>query len=252
MIVTCPSCSVRYLVDARALGPHGRMVRCARCAHTWREVPPEDQLPLVVDSPAPPPVGAAAAAAPDDAEAAAAAGQPAPERAHTHAPDLTAEGRIQLPALQRKQRRWGLALARVAAALAIIGGLVYAAVVERDRIVAFVPAAAPLYKFAGLPVGESPGGLEFENVTTSREMENGLPALVIEGQVKNVSSSARTVPKLVVILRDKGERDLQDLTVAAPADRLNPGESVPFRTSITQPAEAASGVVVTFASAGRS
>ncbi len=124
--------------------------------------------------------------------------------------------------------------------------------VERDRIVAFVPAAAPLYKFAGLPAGESPGGLEFENVTTSREMENGLPALVIEGQVKNVSSSARTVPKLVVILRDKGERDLQDLTVAAPADRLNPGESVPFRTSITQPAEAASGVVVTFAAAGRS
>jgi hypothetical protein len=70
--------------------------------------------------------------------------------------------------------------------------------------------------------------------------------------VRNVSSSARDVPKLVVILRDKDERDLQDLTVAAPADRLLPGQSVPFKTSITQPAEAASGVVVTFKGGDRS
>ena len=95
-------------------------------------------------------------------------------------------------------------------------------------------------------------GLEFRNVTTSREMENGLPTLVIDGEVKNVSSIARAVPKLVVILRDSSEHDLQNLTVAAPADRLQPGESVPFHTSITQPAEAASDVFVTFAGAGRS
>ena len=176
----------------------------------------------------------------------------AAERTPGHGAGLTAEGRIQLPALTRKKRPWGLALARAAAALAIVAGLGYAAIVERNRVVALVPSAAPLYKLAGFPTGATASGLEFQNVTTSREMENGLPALVIEGEVKNVSSSARTVPKLIVILRDKGERDLQDLTVAAPADSLKPGESVPFRTSITQPAEAASGVVVTFAGADRS
>lgn len=234
------------------------MVRCARCAHTWREVPPADQAAaLVVDAPAaapPAPRPAPALAAAGEAAAAAAAPAPAaaPTRARGSASGLTAEGRIQLPALPKKRPRLRLALARAVAALAIIGGLGYAAVVERDRVIAFVPAAAPLYKLAGFPAGETVGGLEFENVTTSREMENGLPALVIEGEVKNVSTSARAVPKLVVILRDKGERDLQDLTVAAPADHLNPGESVPFRTSITQPAEAASGVVVTFAGADRS
>jgi predicted Zn finger-like uncharacterized protein len=262
MIVTCPSCSVRYLVDARALGPHGRMVRCARCAHTWREVPPPDQAAaLVVDAPAAPPPAppaaaaaapaAAAAAAADEADGAAAASA-APERARRAAPGLTAEGRIQLPALPRRRTRVGLVLARTVAALAIIGGLAYAAVVERERVVEFMPGAAAYYKFAGFPIGGTTSGLELDNVTTSREMENGLPALVIEGEVKNVSTSARAVPKLMVILRDKGERDLQDLTVAAPADHLNPGESVPFRTSITQPAEAASGVVVTFAGADRS
>jgi predicted Zn finger-like uncharacterized protein len=245
MIVTCPSCSVRYLVDARALGPHGRMVRCARCSHTWREVPPEDQAALVIDAP-PPPARAAASTS-----AASTTAAPSPGRARETA-DFKAEGRIQLPALAKKKPHWGLIAARAVAAVAIVAGLAYAAIVERNRVVAVLPMTAPLYALAGFPIGDATGGLEFENVTTSREMENGLPALVIAGQVKNVSTSAKTVPKLVVILRDKGERDLQDLTVAAPADHLNPGESVPFRTSITQPAEAASGVVVTFAGGDRS
>jgi predicted Zn finger-like uncharacterized protein len=242
MIVTCPSCSVRYLVDARALGPAGRTVRCARCAHTWHQDAPADAGARLVDAPPPP--------APE---------APSPSlEARDAAPSLTAEPleprepRVQLPALPRKEPRWGLAAARIVGAMAIVGGVAYAAVVERQRVVEFVPGTAQFYADAGFPVADDPGsGLEFRNVTTSREMENGLPALVIEGEVRNVSSSARDVPKLVVILRDKSERDLQDLTVAAPANRLMPGQSVPFKTSITQPAEAASGVVVTFKGSDR-
>ena len=48
MILTCPSCATRYLVDPAALGETGRMVRCARCAHTWVEFPPDD-MPKRVD-----------------------------------------------------------------------------------------------------------------------------------------------------------------------------------------------------------
>src|SRR5271166_4304795 len=47
MIVTCPACATRYLVDPRALGSAGRTVRCANCAQTWHQTPPED-LPLTV------------------------------------------------------------------------------------------------------------------------------------------------------------------------------------------------------------
>jgi predicted Zn finger-like uncharacterized protein len=236
MIVTCPTCSVRYLVDARALGPAGRTVRCARCAHTWHQEAPADAGARLVDAPPPPPE----------------AGPPSTE-ASDPAPSLAAEPRVQLPALPRKERRWGLAAARIVGAAAIVGGIAYAAVVERQRVVEFAPGAAQFYADAGFPVVDDPGsGLEFRNVTTSREMQNGLPALVIEGEVRNVSSSARNVPKLVVILRDQNERDLQNLTVAPPAGRLMPGQSAPFKTSITQPAEAASGVVVTFQGSGRS
>ena len=56
MIVTCPSCSTRYLVDPAAIGQGGRRVKCARCGHLWREssvepvaapTPPEPQPVLV-------------------------------------------------------------------------------------------------------------------------------------------------------------------------------------------------------------
>src|SRR3954454_18855100 len=54
MILTCPACSTRYLVDPAALGADGRMVRCAKCAHTWMQRPAVD-MPRSVDLTHPPP-----------------------------------------------------------------------------------------------------------------------------------------------------------------------------------------------------
>ena len=48
MIVSCPSCATRYLIDPTALGGEGRTVRCAKCSHTWHEQPPAD-MPKRVD-----------------------------------------------------------------------------------------------------------------------------------------------------------------------------------------------------------
>ena len=48
MIITCPSCSARYPVDAAAFPPAGRKVRCAKCGETWHQDPPDD-LPKKVD-----------------------------------------------------------------------------------------------------------------------------------------------------------------------------------------------------------
>ena len=34
MILTCPSCESKYLVEAKQIG-NGRHVKCTRCNHTW-------------------------------------------------------------------------------------------------------------------------------------------------------------------------------------------------------------------------
>ena len=34
MIITCPSCSARYLVGSNDIG-HGRQVKCKRCDFSW-------------------------------------------------------------------------------------------------------------------------------------------------------------------------------------------------------------------------
>lgn len=41
MILTCPSCTMRYIVSEGAIGPNGRKVRCAHCGHEWRQEPEE-------------------------------------------------------------------------------------------------------------------------------------------------------------------------------------------------------------------
>jgi predicted Zn finger-like uncharacterized protein len=40
MNLTCPNCSTTFAVDAAKLGPTGKKVRCAKCAHVWHAEAP--------------------------------------------------------------------------------------------------------------------------------------------------------------------------------------------------------------------
>ncbi len=225
MIATCPSCSTRYLVDPRALGPTGRLVRCANCAHTWHQTPPED-APHRVDLP---PL------------------EPAP--AAESPPGLRAieRTRVQLPVVASRRPRGSLYLWTLYVAALIL--LTLAGLwITRNEVVAYWPGGARYYEMLGIPVAQLPGALNLQKITTSRDVENGLPTLVIQGEVVNVSKVAQEVPKLTVILRDSNEHELASWSFSVTDDRLLPGASVPFRTSIAQPSDAASIVFVTLGS----
>ena len=69
MIIACPACKTRYAVPDSAIGEEGRVVRCAKCRHSWFQDGPEasapaPQAPAPQASPGAPPV---AAPAPSDA-----------------------------------------------------------------------------------------------------------------------------------------------------------------------------------------
>lgn len=42
MILTCPACQTRYVVNDGAIPPGGRQVRCASCKHNWHQDPEPD------------------------------------------------------------------------------------------------------------------------------------------------------------------------------------------------------------------
>ena len=242
MIVTCPACSTRYLVDPQALGSAGRTVRCANCANTWHQNPPAD-APLTLDAPTERPSGVElhGPGAEDAADAA--------DTDLAAASRRRAAFRAQLPALaekppSRKRRITVLAIAALlvcAAAFIILG---------RDKVASLWPPAAELYAKAGLPVTPPGPAFEIRNTTPRLDKENGVAIVVVEGEIANVSHVARDVPRLRIILKDKDEKEVEQTTVSVPGPRLLPGASVPFRASVPQPSIPAAKVVVMIADEG--
>jgi len=226
MIITCPACSTRYLIDPRALGVTGRTVRCTQCQHTWAQLPPED-APRRVDLP------------PPDAMA------PPPPRAIPPPQPQTAT-QIVVPrgAPPPPRRRSIVAPLAIVLVILIVLGLLWN---QRALIVANFPGAAPIYAALGAQVGgDARGGLQFGKITSSREDANGHSKLVIEGEVMNVSTLARDVPKLRVTLQDANKKPLKTWTLTATRERLAPGATVPFKTSVDDPSDDTAGAIVTF------
>lgn len=227
MILSCPDCATRYLIDDASLGAEGRRVRCAKCGSVWHQMPPEDAPRTVAgeDAPFSPP--------------------PPPP------PLLTGEDRsdrpirTNLPALPGRKRRRAGGIAWLALAVAVVGAAV-AAVVERERVVEALPAAARLYETVGLAPARVGVGLDLRGVTSREEQRDGVIWLVIEGEVANVSPVVREVPKMRGALFDAQERELQHWNFAAPTPRLLPGETTRFATELRQPPPGAARLKIVF------
>jgi predicted Zn finger-like uncharacterized protein len=228
-IVTCPACRTRFRVDEEELGgPAGRDVRCANCGHSWRQTPP---------GVAPRVGGSSPELIASRNEAAVAEVRPSPP-----APGLVIPPRPQAPPRQSQHRAvlgWIAAVIVVAVlALAVLIGTV-----GRDRVVAIWPSTAQFYVWIGSWVEPSGPGLVIGKVTPAR---NG-DGLVIDGEIANLGSTPRDVPRLRLALRDATEKELQFEVVDPPRARLQPGEIVHFSAPFAHPVDAATGVVVTFA-----
>lgn len=197
MILTCPACATRYLVDPAAIGSTGRQVRCARCGHSWSQ-PAADQPPAQRD---------ATAAAPP----------PPTDRARPIPPGSN------LPAIRQERRSNWAGWTALAIAIA---GLGIAAVGGRERIVALWPPAKPAYQAVGL--WREP---DIRVVPNFKVTEVGDKTVQIEIELVNHGNAPGTVPTLVVALRDDKERSISTWLVAPDDIPLKPGEARLVRTS---------------------
>jgi predicted Zn finger-like uncharacterized protein len=272
MLIACPNCSTSYMIDPASLGEAGRTVRCARCKTMWFVSKPEMASAGTDDEPTP----AIGVIRPDQGVQDRVEDPAAEERATdvaaqsedtaqapvtiTDAPPIVpaepsaesevatdtdeienfAARRKRLHARRKKERRSSRWIALILVLFAFNVALVGA----RSEVVRFFPQTASLFAAVGLPVNLR--HLKFENMRISKETQEGLSALVIEGTIVSVASKATEVPRLRFAARDAAGQEIYTWNALPSRSILGPGEKLDFRSRFVSPPPNATDVMVRF------
>jgi predicted Zn finger-like uncharacterized protein len=284
MLIVCPSCSTSYTIEPGSLGSAGRTVRCARCKTTWFADASPAEVAVAAET-----VGEPSEAynspgvirpdrgtGPNDMgpadEGVAAPGDPTPEAAETSLPTpaAIADAPPLVPAIEsfgitagsepdeienfavrrkrlqarrkraRRSSRWtALILVLFAFNVALIGA--------RNDVVRFFPQTASLFSAVGLPVNLR--NLKFENMRITKEAQEGVSSLVVEGTIVSIANGATEVPRLRFAARDGAGQEVYTWTALPSRSILGPGEKLDFRSRFVSPPENAVDVMVRFSSA---
>jgi hypothetical protein len=116
----------------------------------------------------------------------------------------------------------------------------------RGDFVRALPQTASFYAMMGLPVNLR--GLAFDGVNTATEQHEGVPILVVEGNIVNAAGKAVDVPRLKFIVRNGARQEIYSWTAVPSRNMLPPGEAVAFRTRLASPPPDGRDVVVRFVS----
>lgn len=102
--------------------------------------------------------------------------------------------------------------------------------------------------------GKLPGGRSFydelyglQQVEARRYADGGVPVLVVQGIVSNMSDGRRPVPPLLAIVQDEEGKELMRWTFRAEVDALAPGGSTGFRSEMFDPQSQSANVTIVFA-----
>lgn len=136
-----------------------------------------------------------------------------------------------------RKSRWIIAiLVLFAFNIALIAG--------RSEVVRYLPQTASLFAAIGLPVNLR--NLEFDGITISKETQDGVSILIIEGRIVNSSRKAVDVPRLRFAARTATGQEVYTWTMQPPRSLLGPGDSVPFTSRLAAPPADAADILVRF------
>jgi len=136
-----------------------------------------------------------------------------------------------------RSSRWtAIILVLVACNVALLGA--------RKDVVRYLPQTASLFAAIGLPVNLR--NLKFENVRISREAEDGVSILIVEGAIVSEAGKPVEVPRLRFAARNATGQEVYTWTMPPARSILGPGERFEFRSQIPAPPADASDVMVRF------
>lgn len=267
MRLDCPSCAAGFDVNPKLLEPNGRTVRCASCKTTWFAPAPslvmaDGEEEVFESAPVPMPEVTAEDRADHEARKPSAKKPPeiitpqdgdiayvedAPSAVPGREPDPAPVAAASQPKLVSaaapgaRKRPSRIPLGFVAALLFAVVAL---GVISRHSIVRAAPELASLYAAIGLPVNLR--GLDFQNIRTKQEIQDGITVLAIEGEVENVANRAVELPRVrLSVLGDNGV-EIYAWTALLPRSILYPHERVPFKSRLASPPAAGKEIMVRF------
>jgi predicted Zn finger-like uncharacterized protein len=262
VIVSCPACTTRFSLDAALLGESGRNVRCAKCGHKWKQVPPKLEA-----------VGAAAF---DEAQAATAPAEapaaPSPANFDSNPGNAVAEPSVEIPAAPPRPRspqrptgpitippklrpvmpkRRGAFRPAYIVLTGIVIGLMGALFYFRAEIARAVPAFDMVYSLMGISTSNPAKDLDIGNLVFDRRNADGQTVISVQGDIFNKSEFPVQLPNMTAIPLGKDESG--NSIVLSPSHRfrleqqvIEPGETITFRTLFNNPPKGAKSLMVDF------
>ncbi|MDI9349687.1 MAG: zinc-ribbon domain-containing protein [Candidatus Symbiobacter sp.] len=266
MILTCPNCQTRYVVDPNKLGPSGRSVRCDSCQHSWFQSgevtplpPPENTYPISDDLPD--------VVTEDDLEDMFSSishqvGEGRRDlrdalRTYSDQDGRVGERKFSLDrfhfskyvpgfvyAIFGTLNRWKYTVLAWGFFFAVVIGGAQTLYLKRQSLVNFWPDILPLYDKLGIPVQPPNFGLDIPEVKAARDPQT--QAVILEGVVVNISAVPREVPPLQISVRNAMGDTLRNWPLSRKVTILQPAERFPFKTELTDIPNEGTLLAVTF------
>lgn len=225
MILTCSSCATRYLIDPVSIGKDGREVKCAKCGHRWREMPPLDSPKVLEEGPA------------GDV------GNPGADLSIDEMLAKTPVGGRKSGASQRRKVNWiGWILFLILVGAVFAGGFFL-----RNQIVDLWPPAVKLYNILKLEVHPTNKlGLIIDEVKSKTVVEGGVTTLTVSGKIVNITDMEQPIPRINIQLVNKKGQHVYSWSRTVEVPKVTAWGEVTFSSSMKQPPKEAVSVQVNF------
>ena len=114
----------------------------------------------------------------------------------------------------------------------------------RSEVVRYLPQTASLFAAVGLPVNLR--HLKFDKVKITKEAQDGVNILIIEGMIVNTANKPTDVPRLRFSARNATGQDVYSWTALPSRGILGANEKMEFRSRLAAPPADATDVMVRF------
>lgn len=257
MILTCPSCTMRYIVSEGAIGPHGRTVRCAHCSHQWFEQAEEGLDEALFDQDD---TGDSSsfmdfreAPLPDDAETAQddtdfqsilrkeIEESPIPEGvrpAHEEYDPVLAQLGPQKEVKVPSGAKFSGFLTAALIWVFVLAGLVFA----HPHISRAFPASNMIYSLIGLKPVMPGEGLALDGLRA--QIADG--KISLQGSVINLRDTDLNVPSIMATIVDQDEKPIEQLLIAPPVANIKAEGQASFDAIYPKVPDGASNVTFAF------